>query len=98
MDIFENYNADESLKVDDITVKIIRFGRKSVTHIIGWKLPIETLEEYTKFFKKVNGCNGTIKKVSEDYEIQFQGDQIEKVINFLLSKGINMENIKIIGV
>ena len=70
-------------------------GRRKNTYISGLTLEKEELKKHLQKLKKIHGCNGTLKKISEDGRdievIQLQGDNIENVQNYL--KIINITNI-----
>lgn len=72
-------------------------GRRKNTYISGLTLEKEELKKHLQKLKKTHGCNGTLKKISEDGQdievIQLQGDNIENVQNYL--KTINITNITI---
>ncbi|ELR12384.1 protein translation factor, putative [Acanthamoeba castellanii str. Neff] len=74
-----------------------RNGKKSVTTIQG--IPKKHIEKVLKALRKQLCCNGTVIE-SEEYGqvIQLQGDQREKVKEFIIGKGIVSQNaIKVHG-
>jgi len=74
-----------------------RSGKKSLTTIQG--IPGKHIDKVLKALRKQLCCNGTVIQ-SEEYGqvIQLQGDQREKVKDFLISKGIvTQTTIKVHG-
>ncbi|PRT55749.1 Protein translation factor SUI1 [Wickerhamiella sorbophila] len=75
-----------------------RNGRKTITTVEG--IPSEyDLKRILKTLKKDFGCNGHINKDTDHGEIlQFQGDQRQKIQEFLIEAlQIKKEQIKIHG-
>lgn len=75
-----------------------RNGRKTITTVQG--LPTEyDIKRILKTLKKDFGCNGHINKDPEMGDIlQFQGDQRQKVLEFLTTAlQINKKSIKVHG-
>ena len=72
-------------------------GRKTNTYITGWNLDESTLKDHIKQFKKANGCNGSLKMNEEGSILQFQGDKISDIIEFMEKKGVNKGNITLKG-
>jgi translation initiation factor 1 (eIF-1/SUI1) len=72
-------------------------GRRKNTYISGLTLEKDEQKKHLQKLKKIHGCNGTLKKISEEGKdievIQLQGDNIENVQNYL--KIINITNITI---
>ena len=86
-----------SNKIINIDLWLEINGRRKNTYISGLTLEKEELKKHLQKLKKMHGCNGTLKKISEDDKdievIQLQGDNIENVQNYL--KMINISNITI---
>jgi translation initiation factor 1 (eIF-1/SUI1) len=59
----------------------------------------DELKEHSKKFKKTHGCNGTITKDKETNEfiLQFQGNHIETIKEYLVANGIKESSIYIKG-
>ncbi|KAH8107126.1 translation initiation factor SUI1 [Cristinia sonorae] len=74
-----------------------RNGRKVLTTLQG--LPKEyDAKKILKAFKKEFACNGTLVDDEEAGQvIQLQGDQRQKISNFLVEEGIPKATIKIHG-
>ena len=90
----ETNTTPELLNTIHVEIRLEIMGRKKNTYITGYTL---TEEEFKKI-KKVNGCNGSMKKnQSGELVIQFQGDLVQYIYNFLTEKGIDHSNIRIIG-
>ena len=71
-------------------------GRKTNTYIRGWNIDELELKQYLKDFKKTHGCNGSIKNES-GLIVHLQGDKIDEITEFIISKGIKKENISLKG-
>mmetsp|Transcript_4654 Transcript_4654/g.9368 ORF Transcript_4654/g.9368 Transcript_4654/m.9368 type:complete len:110 (-) Transcript_4654:1264-1593(-) len=76
-----------------------RNGRKSLTTVQGLNEKLD-LNKITKAFKKEFCCNGCVVDDEElGRVIQLQGDQREKVKNFLVEEDIaTKRNIKVHGI
>jgi translation initiation factor 1 (eIF-1/SUI1) len=76
-------------------------GRKKNTFIEGWNIPETELKEHLKIIKKKNGCNGTIKELTNKSEtvkvIQLQGDFIDYIKDYLITNDIDPSIIKVLG-
>ncbi|CAD6889703.1 unnamed protein product [Tilletia laevis] len=74
-----------------------RNGRKTVTTLQG--LPKEyDAKKLLKAFKKEFACNGTVVEDPELGDvIQLQGDQRQKIAQFLVEEAIPKETIKVHG-
>jgi translation initiation factor 1 len=74
-----------------------RNGRKTLTTLQG--LPKEyDQKKILKAFKKEFACNGTLVDDEElGQVIQLQGDQRQKVSEFLIEEGINKTDVKVHG-
>lgn len=105
MNLFENVNRDETCVNDNnvvnkIEIWIENMGKKSCTFISGLNLETNILKEHITTIKKNIGCNGTIKilKTKNIPVIMFQGNQIEYIAKYLISKlNINKSDIIIKG-
>jgi translation initiation factor 1 (eIF-1/SUI1) len=100
MNPFEEFNNDTNLiKEIKIEIWVDQNGRKKNTYISGWDIPNDQLKEHLKIIKKKNGCNGTIKTLTNNVEtitvMQFQGDQVEFIKEYLVSQ--NISNIRVKG-
>lgn len=100
MDPFEEFNNDMNLpKEINIEIWVEQNGRKKNTYISGWET--DDLKMHLKIIKKKNGCNGTIKSLSNNLDIiqvmQLQGDQTEFVKKYIIEQGIESKNIRIKG-
>ena len=78
-------------------------GRKKNTYVSGWNISEDQLKEYLREIKKKNGCNGTIKTISNDTTnelitvMQLQGDHINYMFDFLIHHQIESNSIRIKG-
>jgi translation initiation factor 1 (eIF-1/SUI1) len=101
MDPFDDFNNDIIFKEFNIEIWIEQNGRKKNTYISGWTIPNDELKSHLKIIKKKNGCNGTIKTLTNNTEtiqvMQFQGDQSEFIKNYIIDQGVNIKNIRIKG-
>jgi translation initiation factor SUI1 len=101
MDPFENFNNDIIFKEFNIEIWIEQNGRKKNTYISGWSISNDELKMHLKIIKKKNGCNGTIKILTNNTEtvqvMQFQGDQLEFIKNYIINQGVSEKNIRIKG-
>ena len=72
-------------------------GRRKNTYVSGLTMEKDELKKHLRELKKIHGCNGTLKKITDENQdidvIQLQGDNIENVQNYL--KVINITNITI---
>ncbi|KAI8973715.1 translation initiation factor SUI1 [Mycotypha africana] len=75
-----------------------RNGRKTLTTLQGLPKEIDT-KRLLKAVKKAFACNGTVVEDEEHGEIiQMQGDQRQKMAEFLVSEGIaKKSDIKVHG-
>lgn len=83
-DPFSDTGDDDTQIANHIHIRCQqRTGKKSMTTVQG--IPTEyDLKRILKVLKKDFGCNGHINKDAEMGEIlQFQGDQRQKVLDFL---------------
>jgi translation initiation factor 1 (eIF-1/SUI1) len=81
-----------------ITIWVQTFGRKKVTHLLGWNIPIDELKQHLVNIKKKNCCNGAIKDNKDNknniiYNLQFQGDISEPLKKYLIENNISKEDI-----
>ena len=74
-----------------------RRGRKTNTYASGWNIDETELKQYLKDFKKSHGCNGSIKKEEENLIMHLQGDKVDDILEFMISKGINKDNVTLKG-
>tara|TARA_B100000161_G_C33496755_1_gene389668 strand:+ start:527 stop:847 length:321 start_codon:yes stop_codon:yes gene_type:complete len=72
-------------------------GRKTNTYASGWNIDESELKQYLKEFKKSHGCNGSIKSDEENLIMHLQGDKVDDVAKFMVSKGVKEENIRLKG-
>ena len=98
MNPFENENETENkldnLVTTEITVWKESRGRKTNTYVTGWNLEKEELKGYLKEFKQKKGCNGSLKTDDDEgHRLHFQGDKINDIIEFMLSKGVTSDSI-----
>ena len=82
---------NEITNINKIEIWVESFGRKKITYISGWDLPVKDIKDHIKIIKKRHGCNGTIK----NNIIQFQGNIPDYVKLHLIDKGIDTDNIRI---
>jgi translation initiation factor 1 (eIF-1/SUI1) len=101
MDIFNDFNNNIIFNEMNIEIWVEQNGQKKNTYISGWDIPNNELSSHLKIVKKKNGCNGTIKTLSNGSEkiqvMQFQGDQSEFIKNYIINQGVNINNICIKG-
>lgn len=81
----------------DITIWKESRGRKTNTYLSGWNITESDLKDYIKDFKKTHGCNGSLKSENGDYILHFQGDKVDKIFEFVISKGVDKDTITIKG-
>jgi len=100
MDPF-NINTTESSHNNEnieITIWLEKRGRKSNTYMTGWNLEKMILKDHLKFLKKKWGCNGSLKNKMVDGEdlllFHLQGDWQNKLEEYIISYGINKDNIR----
>lgn len=74
-----------------IEIWVESYGRKKITFISGWDLPVNDIRKHIKIIKKRHGCNGSLK----NNIIQFQGNIPDYVKLHLIDKGIDKDNIRI---
>ena len=91
-------NNENSLS-DEINILLWKEkrGRKTNTYASGWNIDESELKNYLKDFKKAHGCNGSIKKDESDFILHLQGDKVDDIFAFMVSKGIKEENITLKG-
>ena len=87
----------EVQKENDITIWKENRGRKVNTYITGWNLELTELKGYLKEFKQAKGCNGSIKEEEDVIRLQFQGDKVDDFIEFMISKGVDKNEITLKG-
>lgn len=91
-------------KEHKVQILLKTMGRKKVTYITGWNIPDDELKEHIKNIKKKKCCNGSFKPIVEsgfitnNNEIQFQGDIIDFLKEYLIKSGIDSDNIVIKGI
>jgi len=72
-------------------------GRKINTYLSGWNIEKDELKQHLKDFKKSHGCNGSIKIEDDVKVLHLQGDKVDDIISFVISKGVKEENITLRG-
>ncbi|KIM62075.1 hypothetical protein SCLCIDRAFT_15919 [Scleroderma citrinum Foug A] len=90
--------ADVGSQANHLHIRIQqRNGRKTLTTLQG--LPKEyDPKKLLKAFKKEFACNGNVVDDLEMGEvIQLQGDQRNKILNFLVDNGMDKSSIKVHG-
>jgi len=89
---FDNINTAHNIETTDnnITMWLEVYGRKKITNITGWNITDNEIKEHLKTIKKNKGCNGNYK----NNIIQFQGDHIEYMKEYLESLSITNITIK----
>jgi translation initiation factor 1 (eIF-1/SUI1) len=99
-DISTNNTMNTNTKID---IWVEKRGRKTNTYVSGWDIPEEELKEHIKSIKKNNGCNGTLKEISNESTeqllkvIHLQGDHSVYFNKYLISHNIDPNNINIKG-
>lgn len=95
----ENINNIEETTFESTNITIWKEnrGRKTNTYISGWDLEENQLKDYIKQFKKAKGCNGSLKVDDDNFILHFQGDKVNELIEFMISKGVNKEYITMKG-
>lgn len=79
-----------------IIIMLEILGKHKNTYIFRWNIDINEKKEHLKILKKKNGCNGSIKIFNgEDNVIHLQGDQCSLINKYLLSIGINEDDIEL---
>ena len=101
MDPFEDFNDIKCTFDDYIDIWVEVNGRKKNTYAINWNLSDGELKEHLKIIKTKLGCNGTIKKVINSSDsikaVQLQGDHAKYLREYMISKGIEADLIRIKG-
>jgi translation initiation factor 1 (eIF-1/SUI1) len=107
MNPFDDDNEEKQDTKDSfINIWVETYGRKKITYITGWNIPETDLKEHLKCIKKKNGCNGTIKEISNEstnnvttmqLQLQLQGDHIDYVRDYLITNGVERTNIHVKG-
>ena len=101
-DFTMNEFEEELLNTSVIDIWVEVNGRKKNTYIHGWELPLNDLKDHLRTIKKKKGCNGTIKKITNDEYgtvsvLQLQGNHAEYVKTYIVNTGIDDDNIRIKG-
>lgn len=112
MDLFDTYDENENInngfevEENNIVLRRVKRNRKKcITYIEGWNKSIEELKEHLQVLKRKYGCNGAVKKTTEEVEgvkkekivFQLSGDMVEFVSSYLLENGIKQSELNIIG-
>ena len=88
-------------KIEDVQYKIdisvSRRGRQQITFIDGWNLPENELKEHVSKIKKTIASSGCIKKEDNIVQVQFQGNHVEFLMEYLITSGIDKKSIYIKG-
>ena len=99
-----NDNIQETKDSTNVNIWVEINGSKKNTYITGWNIPESQLKDHLKMIKKKNGCNGTLKEISNDGNksditkvIQLQGDLIDYMKNYLINNNIDSYIIKVLG-
>jgi translation initiation factor 1 (eIF-1/SUI1) len=101
-DFIKNEFEEELLNNTIIDIWVEVNGRKKNTYIYGWDLELNELKDHLRTIKKKKGCNGTIKKITNDEYgtvsvLQLQGNHAEYVKTYIVNTGIDDDNIRIKG-
>jgi len=101
-DFIKNEFEEELLNNTIIDIWVEVNGRKKNTYIHGWELELNELKDHLRTIKKKKGCNGTIKKITNDEYctvsvLQLQGNHAEYVKTYIVNTGIDDDNIRIKG-
>ena len=92
-------NLDEGPQFNKIDIRIQPRGNRKFTTTISGLDPKLDLDKIIGFLKKTCNCNGTVQSDEKFGKVLvLQGDQRERVRNFLISEEIcSRENISIHG-
>ena len=80
-----------------IDISVSRRGRQQITFIDGWNLPESELKEHISKIKKTIASSGCIKKEDNIVQVQFQGNHVEFIMQYLITSGIDKKSIYIKG-
>lgn len=81
----------DSGKVVKIRLEKKGRGGKSVTVASGLPGPADYLHDIVRELKTACGAGGTVKKSANSFEIEIQGDQRERVEDYLKVKGFSVK-------
>ena len=101
--IFNDNNIEKLNQTDAIDIELEKRGsKKSNTYIKNWNLSKDELKIHLKTIKQTYGCNGSIKRVSDEkknnkYILQLQGDKREVVKQYLIKLDVSEDNIIVHG-
>ena len=99
---------EEEDKIDITEIKLIEIwvevnGRKKNTYVAGWNISDSEIKEHIKIIKKKNGCNGTLKELTQDGKpepikvIQLQGEHVDYLKSYLKEQNIDQSLIRVRG-
>jgi translation initiation factor 1 (eIF-1/SUI1) len=104
MNPFEDINENIfDTKISIIEIWVGSNGRKKNTYISNWDIPIDQLKDHLKIIKKKNACNGSVKEIPNELQtklikiLQFQGDHLDYVHQYLIQNKIDPSYIRIKG-
>ena len=91
--------TNEIFKQQNITLFSEKRGRKTNSYISGWEIDEEEMKMHLKNLKKKFACNGSVKSIEMDGNMQtvihIQGDHIDHLVKYLIENDISQENINI---
>jgi translation initiation factor 1 (eIF-1/SUI1) len=104
MNPFEDINENTIItKESKIEIWVEVNGRKKNTYVSGWNITKDQLKEHLTTIKKKNGCNGTIKDISNSSGtelitvMQFQGDHSNYMFDYLIGQQVDSTSISVKG-
>uniref|UniRef100_A0A6C0EB76 SUI1 domain-containing protein n=1 Tax=viral metagenome TaxID=1070528 RepID=A0A6C0EB76_9ZZZZ len=77
-----------------ITLKFRKEKKTSRTYIIGLEQFVPDVDKFCKDLKKTLGTGSNVIEEDGSKMYGFQGDFIERIYNYLISKGIDKSKIK----
>ena len=104
MNPFEENEENDVTEIKLIEIWVEVNGRKKNTYVAGWNLSESELKEHIKIIKKKNGCNGTLKEMTQDGNksdtikvIQLQGEHVDYLKLYLKEQDIDPSLIRVRG-
>jgi translation initiation factor 1 (eIF-1/SUI1) len=109
MNPFENISTNDDDNTTNTTnttlieIWVEAYGRKKNTYVSGWNITEDQLKEHLKCIKKNNGCNGTIKEMTNESGVilqqvlQLQGNHSKYIKEYIISNDVDSNNIRIKG-
>ena len=113
MNPFENISTNDDTDITNtvanatntpfVEIWVEAYGRKKNTYVSGWDVSEDRLKEHLKYIKKNNGCNGTIKEMTNESGVtlqqvlQLQGNHLKYIKEYIISNDVDSTNIRMKG-